>query len=154
MRVNQTHIVKLRKDNGFIEALRIDTIKTGEKVIVPLHPFALDILARNGGTLPKAACNQVFNRNLKSIGELAQITEGVSLRTNVAGKQRIDSRPKFNFLSTHTARRTFATFAYMELKMPSVLIMKITGHRTEKEFFRYIRISQEQAAVEMATYFL
>ena len=154
-RINSTHIIQLKrkkKDGGVIDAVKIDTKKTGEKVIVPLHPMAWAILERHKGSLPVAPCNQVFNRNLKEIGQMAAITEGVSLRTNVAGKQKIDSRAKFNFISTHTARRTFATYAYMELAMPVVLIMKITGHRTEREFFKYIRISQERAAVEMAGY--
>ena len=53
----------------------------------------------------------------------------------VAGKQRIDSRPKFNFLSTHTARRTFATFAYMELKMQENVRFEHTPHPVEYDMY-------------------
>ena len=150
-RVNQSNIIQLK--NKSIKALKIDTIKTGEKVIVPLHPFAVAILDRlieRKGIKPP--CNQVFNRALKDLGKLAAITEGVSLRVNIGGKQKIDTKAKYHFMTTHTARRSFATIAYMEYKIPAALIMKITGHRTEKEFFRYIRISQEQAAIDMWSY--
>lgn len=151
-RVNNSHIVVLRKKEVTVKAIKIDTIKTGEKVIVPLHPFVSIILARSKGLKPP--CNQIFNRSLKEIGLMAGITEGVTLRVNVSGKQKTDTKAKYHFISTHTARRSFATIAYMEYKMPAALIMKITGHRTEKEFFKYIKITQENAAFEMYEYMM
>jgi len=32
------------------------------------------------------------------------------------------------------------------MDVPTISIMKITGHRTEKSFMKYIRISQEENA--------
>lgn len=153
-RVNKTHIIDIKgKDKEIVKAVKIDTMKTGERVIVPLHRIALEILERNEGSLPKANCNQVFNRYIKDVAEMAGFTENVSQRINVGGKQKIDVQPKFKLIASHTARRTFATYAYITLSMPASLIMKITGHKTEREFFKYIRISQEKAALEMVKYF-
>lgn len=151
-RVNDTHIINLKKGVKSFRAVKIDTKKTGEKVIVPLHPFAVEILERNRGTILKPPCNQIFNRSLKEIAKLAGLTEGVSLRINVGGKQKTETKAKYHCVTTHTGRRTFATVAYMTYKMPVGLIMKLTGHRTEKEFFKYIKISQEMAAIEMYEY--
>ena len=36
--------------------------------------------------------------------------------------------------------------------IPSIAIMKITGHKTEKEFMKYIKISEEQNAAELMSH--
>lgn len=151
-RVNDTHLITLKKGEKSFRAVKIDTKKTGEKVIVPLHPFAIEILNRNRGKVLKPPCNQIFNSNLKEIAKMAGITEGVSLRVNIGGKQKTEAKAKYDCVTTHTGRRTFATIAYMTYKMPVGLIMKLTGHRTEKEFFKYVKITQEMAALEMYDY--
>jgi hypothetical protein len=45
----------------------------------------------------------------------------------------------WELISTHTAPRPFATNEYLA-GTPSLTIMAITGHKTEKSFLRYIRI--------------
>lgn len=52
-------------------------------------------------------------------------------------------------VSSHTARRTFATNAYLAGILPA-RIMLITGHKTEQAFFRYIRIDKVRNAQELA----
>ncbi|BDW92732.1 hypothetical protein MACH07_15640 [Flagellimonas marinaquae] len=56
-----------------------------------------------------------------------------------------NSCPKYELVTTHTARRSFATNLYLA-DVPSISIMKITGHKTERSFLHYIKISQEQNA--------
>lgn len=51
-------------------------------------------------------------------------------------------------ISTHTARRTFATnmvLAGVDISK----IMKITGHKTEKEFRKYVKIDGVQSAISV-----
>jgi len=48
-----------------------------------------------------------------------------------------------------TARRSFATNAY-QAKIPVRSIMQITGHKTEKEFFKYIKLNSDEHAILMA----
>lgn len=43
------------------------------------------------------------------------------------------------------SRRTFATLAYKK-GIPSLAIMAITGHKTEKSFLTYIKVSQQEQA--------
>ncbi len=50
------------------------------------------------------------------------------------------TNPKWHLISTHTARRSFATDEYLA-GTPPLTIMAITGHKTEKSFLRYRRIS-------------
>lgn len=37
----------------------------------------------------------------------------------------------------------------MQAGIPTIAIMKITGHKTEKEFMKYIKITEEQTALEL-----
>jgi integrase len=48
-------------------------------------------------------------------------------------------------ISTHTARRSFATNAYLAGQQ-TLNIMAITGHSTEKSFNRYIRVTPLEKA--------
>jgi integrase len=48
-------------------------------------------------------------------------------------------------VSSHTARRTFATNYYL-LGFPTVDLMNITGHKTEKSFLKYIRATKLDTA--------
>jgi integrase len=140
-------------ENGTpLSIVDVVTIKTGERVNVPLHPMAKAIVERNGGTLPRVPSNQKLNDYLKELCAFADMTELIQLRKNVAGKLVVQTFAKYEAVSCHTARRTFATLAYVHFKMPSILVMKITGHKSEREFFKYIKIDRRAAAVEMAGY--
>ena len=86
-----------------------------------------------------------MNLNLKHIGRLAKIKENVESSITKGGKLVKNTDFKYNLITTHTARRSFATNAYLA-DIPAIAIMKITGHQTEKSFLRYIRISQEENA--------
>ena len=50
---------------------------------------------------------------------------------------------RYKLVGSHTARRTFATNAYLA-GVPAARIMLITGHKTEGAFFDYIRITAEE----------
>lgn len=55
---------------------------------------------------------------------------------------------KWQLITTHTARRSFATNAFLA-GVPTISIMKITGHKSELVFMHYIKISSEQNALLM-----
>jgi len=52
----------------------------------------------------------------------------------------------------HTARRAFATNMYLH-NIPSISIMAITGHTTEANFLKYIKISPVEHAAIVAKAF-
>jgi integrase len=58
---------------------------------------------------------------------------------------------KYKLVSTHIGRRSFASNSYGD-GMPIPLIMAITGHKTEREFRRYIGISQSDLAEQAARF--
>ena len=131
--------------------IKIRTEKTGELVIIPLHRFVIEIITRYNGNLPPVISNQKMNKYIKEIGEIAGIDETMKISITRGGKTETNLFPKFDLMTTHTARRSFSTNAYL-MDIPSISIMKITGHRTERSFMKYIRISQEDNANKLANH--
>lgn len=125
--------------------LQIRTQKTGERVVIPLNSVVKKILMKYNNTLPKAYANQVMNRYLKELGEEAEINEKIETSITKGGEVRKNAPFKYELITTHTARRSFATNLYLA-DVPAISIMKMTGHRTERSFLRYIRVTQEQNA--------
>lgn len=137
------------------DVLKIKTIKTGEWVNIPILPAVRNIMEKykdNPNSLPKSLINQTMNRHLKELGELAEINEK-RLKIRNSGKERIEEVMfKYQMICTHTARRSFATNMFKR-GVPSRVIMNITGHRTEKAFNSYIKISQDENAELLMEYF-
>jgi integrase len=131
--------------------LFIRTQKTSERVAIPLHKTVRTILKKYNNKLPKAYTNQVTNTYLKEVASLANIKELIETTITRGGKVEKSVLPKFKLISTHTARRSFATNLYIA-DIPAISIMKITGHKTERSFMAYIRITQEQNADKLLTH--
>ncbi|WP_407557331.1 tyrosine-type recombinase/integrase [Winogradskyella sp. 4-2091] len=125
--------------------LHVKTKKTGTLVVIPLLEETKSIIAKYNGNLPKAYTNQVTNRYLKQIGQLAGLTSDFNTY-HTSGKGRIKQTfKKYEMISTHTARRSFATNMYKR-GLDTIMIMGITGHSSEKVFMDYIKISKEENA--------
>jgi hypothetical protein len=86
-----------------------------------------------------------MNDYLKEIGEKAKFNSSVEIISTKGGVRNREVFKKYELITVHTARRSFATNAYLH-DVPAISIMKITGHRTEKSFLKYIKISQEDNA--------
>lgn len=111
------------------------------------------ILDKRNGEPPAGYTNQPLNRYLKELCRLAGIVAPVEVTKFVGGLKVGASVPKYTLVSTHTARRSFATNEYLRALADGRSyrpIMDILGHSTEKMFFRYIKISGEQTAVQFA----
>lgn len=130
---------------------RVRTIKTGEVVMIPLKSQVKSILQKYEGIPPQAYSNQKMNDYLKELGELAEMNEEVLITATKGGVRSSETYKKWELITTHTARRSFATNAYL-MGVPTISIMKITGHKTEKSFLKYIKISQEDNANKLVNH--
>jgi hypothetical protein len=123
--------------------------KTGGRVVVPVSRIVLEILEKYEFDLPRKITNQKTNNYLKELGKLAGI-DAEEVYTEYVGLERKSViKKRFEMITTHTARRTGATNMYLA-GIPSHSIMKLTGHKTEKEFLRYIRADELVHAMHMA----
>ncbi|OYU96705.1 MAG: tyrosine type site-specific recombinase [Bacteroidetes bacterium B1(2017)] len=125
--------------------LKIKSVKTNQLSYIPLNPVVLEILNKYSFQLPKGISNQKMNEYLKEIGKLANLDEPITINSIKGGAKQQILFKKYELISTHCARRSFATNAYLA-NVPVVSLMKITGHSQEKTFLQYIRISQEENA--------
>jgi integrase len=146
-------LMQIRKENIINDGkqIKIRTEKTSELVVIPMHKYVMETLAKYKGNLPTVISNQKMNKYLKEIGEIAGIDETMKIAITRGGKTETNLFPKFDLMTTHTARRSFSTNAYL-MDIPSISIMKITGHRTERSFMKYIRISQEDNANKLSNH--
>lgn len=124
--------------NGFIE---YTAKKTNQKIILPLHPQVKEILNELDGEFPRSISHPKFNDYIKIVSRDAGITETVKgskqtkIKKGVWRKVR-GEYPKYKLVSTHICRRSFATNHYG--KLPTPVLMAVTGHTTEKMFLNYI----------------
>jgi len=123
------------------ELLKIKQTKTGDIVHVPLHSVVRMILGKYKGEPPRVISNQKFNESIKEICKEAKL-----------GHVVIDSKvvEKWKEITTHTARRSFATNAYLSKSLEVYQIMKCTGHKTEASFLAYLKLNGRDFALQAA----
>ena len=117
--------------------------KTKKRVVIPLHPYVRAIYYKYNGILPKLGDKYNTNVHLKNLARLAGINEIVSKTENRGGKVTTLKHQKYDLVSFHTARRSFAT--NMVLKgVPTLAIRQLTGHTNEQTFRKYVKVTPEQ----------
>jgi integrase len=125
--------------------VKITTQKTGEAVIIPTNPIILEILRKYEDTqkgLPRPLSNQKFNDYVKEVCKIAGLDE--------VGRNSDELSLSLNqCVSSHTARRSFCTNLYVS-GFPVRDIMLISGHKSEKAFNRYIKVTKLDAAKKLA----
>ncbi len=103
---------------------------------------AFDIIKNYDYSLPIIR-NQKLNNNLKLLGELAGLHEIVTI-TKYSGAEAIqETYPKFVFLTTHVARRTFVSLASYH-GVNQQVVKAITGHRAVRMIDQYFRKDDKQ----------
>ncbi|WP_242927878.1 site-specific integrase [Pontibacter vulgaris] len=126
--------------------------KTKDIITVPLNEFALEILIKytiHGQKLPSVS-NQKTNKYLKELGELVGINEPIT-HVRYQGVKKIQcTLPKYKFIGTHTARRTFCTLS-LEKGMQPEIAMKISGHKDYRTFQKYINLTSKVVDTSMQT---
>lgn len=115
-------------------------------VIIPVLEPVKKIFEKYDYKLPNDISNQKMNEYLKEMAKETNIfNEIVSYKKTVEGKVKSISNPQHEEITTHTARRTYCTMSY-KLGVPTQSIMKISGHKTETAFLRYLKVTNEEHA--------
>ena len=93
--------------------------------------------------------DQRFNEYIKEVARRAKIDNKEAVTRTIGGKLQTITQPKYELISSHTGRRSFCTNMYKR-GLPTLMIMSISGHKTEKSFLKYIKVKQEEHAQMMA----
>ena len=143
LKLKQTNII-----DGFIE---IETQKTGQEVVIPMHKQIKEILEKRKG-FPTKLSDQKFNLYIKEVAEIAglkELTKGSKVNKETNRKEK-GTYLKHELITSHICRRSFASNLYGEL--PNMVIMGITGHKTETQFLKYIKITPKENANKLKEY--
>lgn len=141
-------LTRLRLANINDDIVSITAKKTNTTIAVPVTKELQNILDKYPDELPTAPTDQHFNREIKKVCELAGINEPV-LQDIRKGSLRTQAFvPKHKLITAHTARRSFATNLFRR-RIPSTQLMMLTGHKTEKAFLQYIKVSPKENAQDV-----
>lgn len=143
------HLENINIDKEFI---RIVTKKTNATAVIPIAGQVEATLKANNNNLPYKISNQKFNEYIK------EICLKVGIRKLVfGGKMNPETKrketgyfEKWELVSSHICRRTFATLLYGEI--PTKDIMAVTTHTSISSFEKYIKTSKEESAIKIANY--
>lgn len=140
---------RLTAENFIDGKIVIRTKKTKTPVQIPMHPFVREIVKKYDGGVPRQKTIQHFNFALKQICKQIGLNEIVPYERRIGLNFVCTMRPKWQLISSHTARRSAATNMYLD-GIPTYRIMLLTGHKTENAFFRYVRITREENAMALS----
>ena len=136
-------------DSKFIEVEPQKTRNTsGIKVVIPLHHHIKDMIRKRG--MPTPLNNSYFNKFVKEVCRIVGFNddvEGTLMNPKTRRKERGVFK-KWQLISSHTCRRSFATNLYL-MNFPTLSIMKITGHTTEASFLKYIKVTPKEHAEKL-----
>jgi len=157
--------LSLQHFNFVGDNIEIETKKTGYKVLIPIHPQIKAILGKNNGKLPRPISDAKFNEYVKEVCKEVGFTEMVEgakminkkddkdffpiadLISKNKSRKEFGIYPKYELITSHTCRRSFASNLYG--KLPNMTIMAITGHKTETQFLKYIKITPKENAEKL-----
>jgi integrase len=157
-------ITKKDLKNGYIDNRNF---KTDIPVTIPIHPHVGEIINKRNGELPRKISDQNFNDYIKEVSQIVGFNEKVSgskmcLLLDKDNNPLLDKKGKkihrkkqgiyfkYELVTSHICRRSFATNLYG--KIDTLTIMKITGHKTEKQFLSYIKITPKHHAEKLKNF--
>jgi integrase len=129
-------------------------VKTRTKLMVPLSPDALSILAKYKSEerpLPVIS-NQKSNIALEKVCKLAGLDARMEI-VRMFGTKRVKKvYPRYELIRMHCGRKTFAT-RMIALGMRAEIVMKIGGWKSWASFKRYMHLSDDTIKAEMRAVF-
>lgn len=137
--------IQISKDGKFINAV---ANKNGPKLMIPIHKIVQEIITDG---FPQTISGQKLNEHIKTLGRLAGLNENIIFTRTTGGTRKTIVKQKWEMITTHTARRSFATNLFMK-DVPPSYIRAVTGHKTEREFSKYIKAEPEQISRKLADY--
>ncbi|EIJ38775.1 phage integrase family protein [Galbibacter orientalis DSM 19592] len=145
-------VKQLRSSNIQEDHIRLNVQKTKTiDQVIPLNNYSKALLDKYKDTIYEplpVISSQKFNEYIKKCCKEAEINILVTI-TRYIGQRRVDkTAPKYEFITSHTARKTFVTNSLI-LGMKEIVIRNITGHKKESSFRRYVKIAEDFKRQEM-----
>lgn len=154
--------------------IRVTQNKTKGKVVVPIMDNRLETLLKKYDYNVPNLRDQSLNRDIKKIcKKLSETVPSLKKkeRTVLTLKERqaeekarkegrelfeydvqgCPLKPRYDLVSSHTARRSCITNMYLSKKFSVLQMMSISGHKTEAMFYKYVKLSLDEKADNVAS---
>ena len=149
--------------------MRIVQEKTGNTVVIPiLNNNLLCIAEKYNYEIPKVS-DVILNRYVKKIlKDLSKVVPSLAKleRTVLTMRERTMEergevsfmrdakgyvvKPRYDLVSSHTARRSGITNLYLTGLFDEVQMMSVSGHKDAKTFREYVKLSSDEIADAIA----
>lgn len=145
-------IQNLKPSNIYDDYIKLNIKKTKRTDhVIPLNKFSQGILDKYKDTpfepVPSIS-SQKLNKYIKECCKEIGLNTPVTI-TRYVGSQRIDTTmPKYELITSHTARKTFATVSLI-LGMTERFVKSVTGHKRDASFNRYVKIAEQEVKKQM-----
>ena len=157
--VQQLHggnLADLPASAGGGRVLRLTQTKTRTSATIYLTPPAAAILNRYtcaersgpGARLLPVLANQVMNRYLKRVAQLAGLVRPVEVVEVHGGQVSKRAVPAYELVTMHTARHTFAVLSLLR-GLPLAMLQKVLGHAKITTAMIYAKVVEDFKHHEM-----
>lgn len=151
-------MINLKKCNIHRGKIILTTQKTNDTLTIEINRYAQEILdkycagKKSEERIFPYISNPHMNQCLKALGQICEFNTPET-RVYFRGRERIErTDPKWQCLSTHSARRTFICNA-LSSGVNTQTIMKWTGHSDYASMKPYIDVSDEEMKISMQRVF-
>ncbi len=141
--------------------IRLVQQKTRNEVKIPIMNPNLEAICKKYEYNLPSVVDQILNRYIKEI--LKDLSEKVPTKLTMKQKEKKKAgelsvecndkgevmMPRYDCVTTHTARRSGITNMYHSHKFTIVQMMHVSGHKTQKTFMDYIKLSSDEIADEI-----
>jgi integrase len=140
LRFSDWHKVMLPVDTNE-KVIIVRTTKTNTDCVIPMSQVLKSILNKYNGKMPTKISLSSFDEKIKEICRMAGIDNDVTFETSKGNKETL-TKKKHELVSSHTARRSFATNMYKN-NVEASTIMYVTGHKSESNLRKYLKMNEQ-----------
>lgn len=144
-----------------IKLLKFTQQKTGKEMSIALSSTIVTILNKRNGEFPQSIYDQKYNEDIKEVCKIAGFNEMIEgkKQINITEDNKENNKkiraisgvfPKYELVTSHIGRRTFATLK--RETMPLNLLMSMTGHTTETALNTYLQMEEDDKAIQAHKY--
>jgi integrase len=136
---------RLKSEHIGDDYINIFQTKVKAKVVIPISNRLRLLIQKYDGNLPQKTSKDLtgFNEQVRQVGEIACLNETIVIKQTRGTEMKEKFFKKHELMSSHTCRRSFCTNKFLK-GVPVKVIMSISGHKTEKAFMKYLKLSNEE----------
>lgn len=138
--LSKLHLANISENHIIISVQKTKT----QNHAIKLNKYAKAILEKYRGTIYEplpTLSSQKFNDYIKECCELAEIDHPVTVHWFVGNKKQNLTQPKYKFITSHTARKTFITNSLL-LGMEPKAIKKIANIKKDAVLDKYMKVTE------------